>query len=249
MTTKTGEKLRGRKRPKDVLAKAWATRRKNKAAKLRAAKEKTKTEQTIRARSAPASTIPATKPRGSTMLIRKGRRNGLTTAAKKLAARAGSAKKTRHSDRPGVMDDEHIINVHGATAASVGAAKHEQELAAHNDRVGISARAIMVEARKRAHPEATEAAIARMLVEIEARTRGEVIREMDRDETARIREYARQTNRKIICSFIASLDQHAASANGLPPSMVISSYTLCRMVDVLNEVGYKADGYRAPNHN
>lgn len=34
MTTKTGEKLRGRKRPKDVLAKAWETRRRNK--KLRA---------------------------------------------------------------------------------------------------------------------------------------------------------------------------------------------------------------------
>lgn len=38
MTTKTGEALRGRKRPASVLEKAWATRRKNARAAKRAAK-------------------------------------------------------------------------------------------------------------------------------------------------------------------------------------------------------------------
>lgn len=130
--------------------------------------------------------------------------------------------------------------------ATVNEAKQFQETEAGDRNLGISARALIVEARR--HGGDVELSVGRMLGDIVRRTEQETRRRCDVDINERIKDYAKATSRKIICSFIASLEQHAAASNGLPPSMVISSYTLCRMVDVLNEVGYKADGYRAPNN-
>lgn len=243
MTTKTGEALRGRKRPKGVLAKAWATRRKNKAAAKRAA-----AKVSMAAAQAGLNRERAVVVANHLAKLEKAARRGSKTPTPKAkkAARRGPAKPTPRSEP--VTDG--ALNPVGATMASMGAAKQAQSTERDERNLEISARALIVAARKRdAIPGDAEVAVGNMLHSIIQNARHELRRELDIDETARIRAYARETNRKIVCSFIASLEQHAAAANGLPASMVISSYTLCRMVDILNEHGYKADGYRPQRHD
>lgn len=83
MTTKTGEKLRGRKRDPSVLEKAWETRRANNRKDVRAAKR------------ALASMTPATKAIGSTTRtpIRKvpKRRSKASTGRKATRSRSNAS--------------------------------------------------------------------------------------------------------------------------------------------------------------
>lgn len=47
---------------------------------------------------------------------------------------------------------------------------------------------------------------------------------------------------KVVCSAIGAFEQQMKLFNGLPPSVVMSSYTICRMLDALGRAGYSANG-------
>lgn len=47
---------------------------------------------------------------------------------------------------------------------------------------------------------------------------------------------------KIVCSAIGVLERGMKLNGGLPPTVTMSSYTICRMLDALNRAGYSAEG-------
>ena len=90
-------------------------------------------------------------------------------------------------------------------------------------------------------------AIQTMLTSIEAIARHEGEMKAER-EAVRIRAaYHRAMDDKIVCAFIALVDDAQRSLRGLPPEMVwsLDALTLTKIVDALNEAGYTAKGRRS----
>jgi hypothetical protein len=78
------------------------------------------------------------------------------------------------------------------------------------------------------------------IAEVEARKEAEVAN-MDS-----IKMLTKQMHINVVASFLAQVNGMAAANRGpLPRSMVVSGYTLARVVDALNQAGYTEDGFKS----
>lgn len=104
--------------------------------------------------------------------------------------------------------------------------------------IDVTARAIVVDARKRGK----EAAVEQRLRQIVGRAHSDGI-EYARIEDMKISDKTFEAARdKIVCSALGVLELQMKLNGGLPPTVVMSSYTICRMMDALNCAGYTSNG-------
>jgi hypothetical protein len=200
--SKTGEKLKGRKRPRSVLKKAWETRR---------AKKNLANWREIRATGSPRRT-------------RKTR--ALTVANVKQMAAEASAALTPRSEAAA----ERVLTTvtDGLIASTI------------EDATEIEARAILVEARKKGGHQAIKERLQRMTRR--AHHDGQKVEiELARRE---IKAITTLTTERIVCGFIAEVELAMRLHRGLPPDMVwnLSSFTVTKIIDALNDAGYTANG-------
>lgn len=189
--TKPGEKLKGRKRPKSVMAKAWETRRRNEA---------------------------------------------LRKAARPKPAKVGPKKPTRKTAKQSVattlrsegfkIELRNAVNDNAKTTVSVGVA----------DYFAKAARDILASTSQ-------QEAVQR-LQNIVGTARHEAEQDEQHRSSREIAEIGKLTVERIVCGFIAEVELAMTLHRGLPVDMVwnLSSYTVAKVLDALNEAGYTAKG-------
>jgi hypothetical protein len=112
------------------------------------------------------------------------------------------------------------------------------------DSLAVTARVLMVEARKK-----TGGDVERVLREAVHAGRMEEQRGLLEATSRQRREHLRVTNQKIVCGFIAEVEMAMQQGRGgLAPDEVwnLNSFTVCKIVDALNAAGYHAKGFRDP---
>lgn len=233
MTTKTGEKLRGRKRDPSVLEKAWATRRANKRKAKRSLKAALRSGTT-----------------GITV------RTGSRTPIRKVKKARTSPAPTRGRSKPEAIlaginaplaatHDAMTEALYGDNAKPMRATANGPDLSPHTpDGLAITAHMLTVEARKK-----TGGDVEGILrATIHGAKMAEQVR-IEEGAARQRREHLRVTSQKIVCGFIAEVDMAMAHARGgLPPNMVwnLNSFTVTKIVDALNAAGYYGNGFRDP---
>lgn len=231
MTTKTGEKLRGRKRDPSVLEKAWETRRRN--------KRKAKRSEAL----LHSETIGLTREmaRGSKTRGRK--------AAKAPTSPTQIGRRSEFAERAAKATEKLLAGLNAPLAATtaVGASDADgANFTPAGQGLAVSARVALTIARK--NGAAAEADMQALLHGVAHNARMEEQRGILEATTRQRREHLRVTNQKIVCGFIAEVDMAMAQGRGLPPSMVwnLNSFTVTKIVDALNAAGYHGNGFRDP---
>lgn len=181
-------------------------------------------------------------------------RKGTRTSPKKTAPRSEVMKKawaTRRAKAKLVVADALAPR---AEAQAINAVRDDWQrvsgvearkavgLPGHGEIVGGAEYQFAEEIAKLARKKGGKDAIQKLVTLRIARARaeGQNIAERGRTELMQIQHEA--VTDKAVCSAIGAFEQQMKLFNGLPPSVVMSSYTICRMLDALNRAGYTADG-------
>lgn len=269
MTTKTGEKLRGRKRDPEVLAKAWATRRRKKRLAARQG------EATIRITAAPKKRRKR-QPKTKGGLMTAGALVGHLGASLPQAKRRGSKKPTRkrsareqvlmvsgqsnwtprgprHSKKPIVTDlsiDTVFANAATPsqateTASSLNQAFYGDAAIPADGNMAHKASDLMTLARKRGGKTEVEKYLGDLVYRAiqQGMTKASAAYRSETSNTIR------QIDNRIVCGFLAEVREQETLHRGLPPSMVftLNAYTIVKIVEALNRAGFTT--VRAPGQD
>lgn len=142
------------------------------------------------------------------------------------------------------MQDDIKYNPSSATTA-IGASQAEgANLAPPSDTLAITARALTVEARKKNGAPLVEEILRSAVLTAKMNARAELLR----GENAFRTDLLREAGRRVVCGFIAEVDQVMGKGHGMPPQMVwaVNSFTVAKIVDALNAAGYHSSGFRDP---
>ena len=138
-----------------------------------------------------------------------------------------------------VRDDWHRIGGQGHGGANLGM---RQTTPGHGEIVGGAEHQFAEDIAKLARKKGGKDAIQNLITNRIAQARAEGQNLAERGRTELMRRHHEATTDNIVCSAIGMFEQQMKLFNGLPPSLVMSSHTLCRMLDALNRAGYTADG-------
>lgn len=242
MTTKTGEALRGRKRDPEVLAKAWATRRKNKRKAARVEMQRSAGGLMIPVK------VPTPKRQSKASTGRKATRypSNLEAAVNEIKQFAEKAREPIEQARNQAFNGAADNATEGLQSAAAMSSTSQADGANYNPAsqgLAVTARVIMVEARKN-----NGANIESILRDAVHTARMEEQRCILEQAARQRREHLRVVSQKIVCGFLAEVEMSMAHSRGLPPDEVwtLNSFTLTKIVDALNAAGYRGNGFRDP---
>lgn len=226
MTTKTGEKLRGRKRPKGTLAKAWETRRRN--AKLKAKHGPKLARAMIETGEA------STGPKATRSRSKRDRGHGYPAGPPETAGAIGHQVGTESANHT----SQYIGVPQGYSDQGFGKPR------ANPAEIADKAQKIIKLARGKDSAKALEA-VGNHLMMMRLGSYNDGEHEASVLYRKRLLESQQAIDTKIVCGFLAEVDEQMRSHHGgIPPEMtfVVNSYTLVKIVDALNRVGYYANG-------